>query len=183
MDSKPQTVFAIEPTSDLSEAKNNTNGAGQIFKVAFFMLRRRQSKKSKVSVDMGPDKGMWRRLLGSMRPLHIHDNEESAPVATVESVTPSTKSKEDFEDALPMALPSPSPLSSSSPTSRSSSFNTSHYVSAANLQDLDDIGNDDNDDQRSTRDDGEGDEMIDAKAEEFIAQFYEQMRRQRYDIY
>lgn len=143
------------------------------------MIRRRQSKKQKASVDMGADhKGLWRRLLGSVRPLHIHGN-VSPPTAARDTSLPPLKRKEDFEEALATPLPShsTSPSSSSvSRTSRCSSFGTSQYASATNLEELDD--NTDGDD-----DENGGDEMIDAKAEEFIAQFYEQMRRQRYDNY
>lgn len=57
------------------------------------------------------------------------------------------------------------------------------YASAANLQDLDQNDGEDeeiNNDKVSSNVDGEDeDEMIDAKAEMFIAQFYEQMKLQR----
>ncbi|CAK9310151.1 unnamed protein product [Citrullus colocynthis] len=182
MDSKPQPV---KPTSNSGNTKKKSGGAVQIFKVVLFMLRRRQSKKPKVSVDMGSEKGLWRRLLGSIRPLHIQGNKSPPTVARVDmSLAPSKPKKEVFEGAL-MPLPSPSPspspsLSSSSfsRTSRSSSFGTSQYASATNLQELDD-NIDGNNDKSAMEDDNGGDEMIDAKAEEFIAQFYEQMRRQR----
>lgn len=170
MDPKSQPV---KPTSDSGKAKKKSGGAVQIFKVALFMLRRR-SKKSKAPVDMGSDKGMWRRLLGSMRPLHIQGNESSPTAIEADMTLTLSKSKEDFEESsMPLSSSSPSPSLSSSSfshASRSSSFGTSQYASANNLQELDE-NSDDNDNG--------GDEMIDAKAEEFIAQFYEQMRRQR----
>ncbi|XP_038896144.1 uncharacterized protein LOC120084438 [Benincasa hispida] len=182
MDPKSQP---IKPPSNSDNTKSKkSGGAVQIFKVAFFMLRRRRSKKSKASVDMGSDKGLWRRLLGSMRPLHIQGNASPPTTAQVDMPLAPSESKEVFEEALmplPSPSPSPSPSSSSfSHTSRSSSFGTSQYASAPNLQELDDNTEGD-DDENAIENDNGGDEMIDAKAEEFIAQFYEQMRRQRHN--
>ena len=56
----------------------------------------------------------------------------------------------------------------------------SNYASAIGLSDLlEDEGEESNKEEMFCYD--EGDEMIDAKAEEFIAHFYEQMRMQRMD--
>lgn len=82
---------------------------------------------------------------------------------------------EQFEDVLP---PPMSPHGPYSPCFSSSSGDSmSRYASAQNLQELDREGGGGNDDDC----DYGGDEMIDAKAEVFIAQFYEQMRLQRLD--
>ncbi|XP_011659385.1 uncharacterized protein LOC105436176 [Cucumis sativus] len=181
MDTNSQPV---KPNSSSGNTKTTSrNGAVKIFKVALFMIRRRHSKKPKASVDMGADKGLWRRLLGSIRPLHIHGN-EPPPTAARDMSLPPSKPKEDFEEALmPLPSHSTSPSSSSlSRTSRSSSFGTSQYASASSLQEFDD-NTDGDDDENEIHEDNGGDEMIDAKAEEFIAQFYEQMRRQRYNNY
>ncbi|KAG7025579.1 hypothetical protein SDJN02_12076, partial [Cucurbita argyrosperma subsp. argyrosperma] len=163
----------VEPSADSGKAKKKSGGVMKIFKVALFMLRRR-SNKSKATVDTGSDKSVWRRLVGSMRPLHVQGN-ESPPMSL-----PPLKSKKNLEE-----LPTTWSLSPSSPssslsftrTSRSSSFGTSKYASAINLQELDGRNDDDND-KNVIEDNNGGDEMIDAKAEEFIAQFYEQMRLQ-----
>lgn len=174
MDLKSQPTLTVEPTSDSDKANKSGGGADHIFKLTFFMLRRRRSKKSKETVDMGSDKGMWRRLLGSMRPLHIQGNESPPPTAAkVDKSSSPSKPKEEFEES-PMALPSvlSSSSSSISHVSRCSSFGTSQYASA---------NSDGDDDDNAIEDDGGGDEMIDAKAEEFIAQFYEQIRRQRHN--
>ena len=75
-----------------------------------------------------------------------------------------------FED-----LHSPTYQSGAS-SSSSSEDGMSCYASAVNLQEL----NKDNDEDDEYEDGG--DEMIDAKAEEFIAQFYQQMKLQQMDL-
>ncbi|KAG6575790.1 hypothetical protein SDJN03_26429, partial [Cucurbita argyrosperma subsp. sororia] len=164
-----------QPISNSGQTKKKSNRAMQIFKLSLFMLRRR-SKKSKASVDMGSDKGLWQRLLASIRPLHIEDN-ESPPTIVHTSLAP--KPKEVYEESpIPLSSSPSSSFSSStlfSCTSMSSSFCTRQHASEPNLQELDNDSESDNDENTI---DG-GDEMIDAKADEFIAQFYEQMRRQQ----
>nr|KYP47555.1 hypothetical protein KK1_030750 [Cajanus cajan] len=87
-----------------------------------------------------------------MRPLHLQSTR--SPRATpVQS--PSAAAEEPY---------SPSP-----PSSR--------YASAEGLNEL--VKSEE--EKESREEDGDGDEMIDSKAEEFIAQFYQQMRLQRFD--
>ena len=61
-----------------------------------------------------------------------------------------------------------------------SSETMSQYASASNLQDLDEQ-EEDEDDPDKVFDAIGADDMIDAKAELFILQFYQQMRRQNVD--
>ncbi|PON61670.1 cotton fiber protein [Parasponia andersonii] len=171
----------------------NRRGAAHLIKVALYMIRRR-SRKSNKSVDMASG-GMWNRLVGSMRPLHhlhshsspnllalkneLHDHDHDVIISSVQ--------------AAPM-----SPGASSITTSSSSDQDgMSRYASAANLQELDtesryasavnlrdldhetDESESEDHHQTTSYDENGGDEMIDAKAEEFIAQFYEQIRLQR----
>jgi hypothetical protein len=129
----------------------------------------------------------WKKLLSSMRPLHINSNQSAqrsigdrapmAPLTSKEVVeqskvyAPSAASEdvEQFELFTPPWSPAPK-------STGSSSGQTSQYASAQNLQELDDQS--DEDDEDSYYDDKFGDEKIDMKAEEFIAKFYGQMKLQ-----
>ncbi|KAL1060423.1 hypothetical protein V6Z11_1Z099000 [Gossypium hirsutum] len=114
-------------------------------------------KQSKlVQANMVP-KVSWKRLLGSMRPMHIQSNQSPPP--TIEA-----NLEEDIE-AAPW-----SPMASSD-----SSF-MSQYESPLNQE----IHVMEPSEEESWFDDDGGDEMIDAKAEEFIAQFYQQIRLQNF---
>ncbi|XP_023004875.1 uncharacterized protein LOC111498054 [Cucurbita maxima] len=167
----------VEPSTDSGKAKKKSGGVMKIFKVALLMLRRR-SNKSKATVDTGSDKSVWRQLVGSMRPLHVQGN-ESPPTISLPPLKPK-KNLEELPTTCSLSPSSPSSLLSFTRTSRSSSFGTSKYASAINLQELEGRNDDDND-KNVIEDDNGGDEMIDAKAEEFITQFYEQMRRQHHN--
>ncbi|XP_059436218.1 uncharacterized protein LOC132169155 [Corylus avellana] len=133
-----------------------------ILKAASFALRR--SKKSKpIHVEAVESKGMWRRLVGSMLPLHGNQ-------------LPSLQTSECSDDTAQSTV-SQSGASSSS----CSEASVSRYASAANLAELDRSEDDDDDDHEAYRDCSGGDEMIDVKADVFIARFYEQMKLQRMD--
>ncbi|KAF3436516.1 hypothetical protein FNV43_RR23608 [Rhamnella rubrinervis] len=144
-------------------AAKKRRGGVRLLKVALFMIRRR-SEKSK-SVDVA-SRGLWKRLVGSMRPLHLQGNPASPPpvIKNEPNMTPRSELYEDVQ------LGPHSPRGAMS--SASSEDGMSRYASAVNLQELDPTNGEDEID---------GDDMIDAKAEEFIAQFYEQMKLQRLD--
>ncbi|KAI5680506.1 hypothetical protein M9H77_01733 [Catharanthus roseus] len=171
-----------------AEKKLKKRGSFGFFKAALSMVRRSRSSSDvkkkpppieipkpsdeEVAVPNNNSKGEnWKKIVGSIRPLHVPDN--NTPTA----LSPST-TVDCFDDLIPNAsscsFPSPSVYDGSSIGSMS------QYASASNLQDLDDNNNSDNenDDPDEVFDAIGGDEMIDAKAEEFIAQFYLQMKLQ-----
>lgn len=147
-------------------AVKKRRGGMRLLKVALFMIRRR-SEKSK-SVNMA-SRGLWKRLVGSMRPLHLQGNTPAPAPPAIEqepNMTPKTELYEDVQFG---------PVSPRGAASSSSSVDSmSRYASAVNLQELDPTNGDEDDEE-------DGDEMIDAKAEQFIAQFYEQIKLQRMD--
>lgn len=124
------------------------------------MIRRRSSGKTNPQELASGGGNMFNRLVGSMRPLHLQTNGES---------------------------PAKSQPESPSMTSSSSSEMSSQYGSAANLQEMDKcesryasaVNLRDMDVEDSYDEIDDGDEMIDVKAEVFIAKFYEQIRIQR----
>ncbi|KAJ4955433.1 hypothetical protein NE237_012216 [Protea cynaroides] len=149
----------------------------QLFRAALFMILRGSNKKSKsVHVEVA-SKGLWRRIVGSMRPLHLHDHKLQAEPTPPLSITIDIL----HEPPSPM---SPQTISSPSSSQASNSTDSTRlYASAPNLQELGRTAgcncHDDIDEIEEFSDCG--DEMIDVKAEEFIARFYEQMRLQRLD--
>ncbi|XP_055811883.1 uncharacterized protein LOC129881799 [Solanum dulcamara] len=158
-------------------------GAFSFLKAASLKLRRRsldlkQQKFSPEAVPPDDSKGEnWKKLVGSMRPLHLQDNQ--SPPSPHDPLPPPVKST-----SLPVEF-SEHFSSPYSPSPSTSSVGTmSQYASANNLQEL--YGeNNINDDNEEEEDPDQvfdaigGDDMIDAKAENFIAQFYEQMRLQK----
>ncbi|XP_062108230.1 uncharacterized protein LOC133819065 [Humulus lupulus] len=185
-----------------SSAVKKRRGAVQLIKVALYMIRRRSGKNKTVDVTSSGG-SIWNCLVGSMRPLHLQSHgspchrhsihDENDVVKSSSSPSPSPSPSLIQTAASPM-----SPGASSSYSSSSSDDEMSRYASAANLQELDtesryasatnlrELDNDDSEcDDRKTNnnnnlyDENGGDEMIDVKAEEFIAQFYKQIRLQR----
>ncbi|XP_027367930.1 uncharacterized protein LOC113873804 [Abrus precatorius] len=158
--------------------KKKGKGSKNIFKVALFMMRGR-SRKSKVLPAVNEEsKSVWRKLVGSMRPLHLQSNESlqhnaitSQPKEMITS-SPSENGEDGFESSSEFGC-SPSPSSS-------------RYASAVGLNEM--VSEEESDQKEKEElevvkdNDNDGDDMIDAKAEEFIAQFYQQMRLQNLDI-
>ncbi|PNX89700.1 hypothetical protein L195_g045822 [Trifolium pratense] len=143
-------------------------------------MMRGHSRKSTKAVFPVEDesKSTWRKIVGSMRPMHLQSN-QSPPriingennlkkVAIEKNNNIDIQGKDGF-DYEPESFLSPSPDSS-----RYVSATNSLYASAVGLNEMveeekeEEIGDD-------------GDDMIDAKAEEFIAQFYQEMRLQLMD--
>ena len=151
-----------------------------ILRVANYMLSLKSGKSKTAHTDVV---SKWKKLLSSMRPLHINSSRstqrsitDAVPMATLTSkeVYAPSAASEDVEQLEVFTPPwSPGPKS----TAGSSSGQTSQYASAQNLQELDDQRDEDDEDD-SYYDDKYGDEMIDMKAEEFIAKFYDQMKFQ-----
>lgn len=180
-------VTTTDTTTTLTlnnEPTRKKRGGMNLFRVALFMLRGQAggAKPKPIPVEVA-SRGMWKRLVGSMRPLHLQHNQSSTGL--IEAAPPTAPdrqmSADQFEDVLP---PPQSPHPSCSSGASSCDDSMSRYASAVNLQELLDRGYDndeeDEEDEENVHEGGNGgDEMIDTKAEEFIAQFYEQMRLQR----
>ncbi|KAK9983841.1 hypothetical protein SO802_033366 [Lithocarpus litseifolius] len=170
IDPNPENNIKTKQVSDYEKKKR---GPMHLVKVALFMIRTHKSNKPKpLPMDVAPSKDSWKGLVASMRPLHLQSDQSSPPPSIVEAPKPIVTSPmvEYFED-----LHSPTYQSGAS-SSSSSEDGMSRYASAVNLQEL----NKDNDE--NDEDEDGGDEMIDAKAEEFIAQFYQQMKLQQMDL-
>ncbi|CAN4093006.1 unnamed protein product [Withania somnifera] len=164
-----------QPQLPVTEKKKQ--GAFGFLRAASRKLRGRsldlkQQKFSQEVVSPADSKGEnWKKLVGSMRPLHLQDKSppSSHPPPPVRSPSLPAECFEIFS----------SPYSPSSSTSSAGTM--SKYASANNLQELCGERNDNNEEEDPDRafDAIGADDMIDAKAENFIAQFYEQMRRQQ----
>ncbi|KAJ1412579.1 hypothetical protein SESBI_20307 [Sesbania bispinosa] len=154
-----------------------------VLRVALFMMRSRSRKSSVLPIDDG-SKSVWRKLVGSMRPLHLQSN-QSPPSISI--------SKTDND--VHLAPPSPSEyktdcgsdVTEEEPYSPSPA--SSRYASAVGLNELvqsdeenemkQEVIVEEENESEERCDNVDGDEMIDAKAEEFIAQFYKEMTLQR----
>ncbi|EEF47300.1 uncharacterized protein LOC8265154 [Ricinus communis] len=161
--------------------KKKKRGPMHVFRVALYMIKSNKSKKSK-SVSVGTV-SIWKKLfgLGSMRPLQMPSDPLSPPLHLLEGGTTGTGVPpvltRSVVEHLEVFTPPMSPAQAS--VASSSSCGMSQYASATNLQLLDEGDESDEDDQEvDINGDKGGDEMIDLKAEKFIAQFYQQMRLQ-----
>ncbi|XP_027935809.1 uncharacterized protein LOC114190930 [Vigna unguiculata] len=202
-DQKAITAHESPKKTDTHSSSKKTKRSKNIFKVALFMMRSGRSRKPKIIVDE-ESKSVWTKIVGSIRPLHMptdkstphDDNSESTPQSkTTISSTPFANCIDHGDDAF----------DSASAFTRSSSRCSSRYASAVGLNEMvqeaenekdgEKENNNNNDDDNKGEEEGvkekningdsndaEGDEMIDAKAEEFIAQFYYQMRLQHLDV-
>lgn len=154
-------VADLPPMNAEKRNKKKKSGAFGIFRAALHILRKKPDEKEEARKKMktAESDGNWKKIVGSMRPLHVQDTPQS-PMCQMS----------------PMSDYFPSPAS---PAASSSCGTMSQYASALNLRDLDNC-----DDENEEGDPDEvfdaitGDEMIDAKAEEFIAQFYKQIQIQ-----
>ncbi|MGD7217388.1 cotton fiber protein, partial [Ralstonia pseudosolanacearum] len=169
----------IIPTPrSLSTTKKH--GFLNMFKVVAYMVRRRNAKKAGVDVA---SKGAWKKLVGVMRPLHHQalPNNQTPPHPSIKRIEIPNKglTLSSYQNAPP------SPVSPhkywNMPSPSTTDGGRSRYASALDLQELDK-----SDDQvEVVIDDGcyeedfEGDAMIDARAEEFITNFYYQIKLQR----
>ncbi|CAL0300230.1 unnamed protein product [Lupinus luteus] len=183
--SNPNTIV-VHPSDYDQEPKpsplnqKKKHGTKNIFKVALFMMRGHHRKSKLLPVDDGST-SIWRKLVGSMRPLHLQNN--NSPIQTLKAKSNTTvtlpyenqnttdyHSEVDGFDSASDFANSPSPASS-------------RYASAVGLNEMvQDEENHKEEENVMVEEDGNGDEMIDAKAEEFIAQFYREMKLQSLDI-
>lgn len=177
------------------EKNKKKRGAFTLFKAAtLLIIRRRPEGKPKPEV---PSKVTWKKIVGSIRPFHLQDNQSPQPSAHSIAASPTVEQRpDDVSTPLP-----PSPHAIINRSSANSDDGMSQYGSTTNLQELDKGSEsqyasavnlqavakqgetDDNDDggDDGISNNNVGDEMIDSKAEEFIAKFYQQMRVQHLD--
>lgn len=184
-----------------------------LFKTAMVMLRGRPTEKpkstklinaAKTNDNFNSDEN-WKKLVGSIRPLHSQDIRSPPPHiprAAKAFSAASTSSDDDYFGASP-ALSTTSwgtsygssnslqELAESGRMKQSESTNSlsglsidnlSRYASALNLNDLDvdeEVDEDVENESDNVLENCEADDMIDSKADEFIARFYDQMKGQR----
>lgn len=144
-------------------------GGINIVKACIDALRHRQppGKKTETRKNEANPRTMLNRVVGSIRPLHLQD--VGSPIHP--SAVPASDHFEDTVLPSPLACPwGKARRSLSSRSSVSDEGGTSRYASAVNLQELDRA-----EDGNGEESEG-GDEMIDVKAEQFIARFYQEMR-------
>ncbi|XP_057733974.1 uncharacterized protein LOC130949202 [Arachis stenosperma] len=168
----------FSPGREIIEAKPRLKKqrSRNIFKVALSKMRGRSEKPKAIQVDDdGSKSNTWRKLVGSMRTLQMQD--DAADYYSSAASSPSN----------PNMVKSPSvDRFESFPNSPLSNFaSSSRYSSAVGLDKL--VENDESltkeEDITKKHDDdhSDGDDMIDAKAEEFIAEFYLQMKLQKFN--
>ncbi|XP_028771162.1 uncharacterized protein LOC114728418 [Neltuma alba] len=147
-------------------------GPMYFIKVALFMIRGTSDKSKGLSASNS--KSLWRKLVGSVRPLHLQlqqvaESEAKRPVPP--ALTHQSPARSEFsEDSL--LSPTAGSSTSASETPYASALGLSEMVQGEHEEEA-------VDESDSASDDGNGDKMIDAKAEEFIANFYNEMRLQR----
>ncbi|KAK4756515.1 hypothetical protein SAY87_006642 [Trapa incisa] len=166
----PITSNVVKLPIPSNNGKKKRSAMG-IFRAAMFMWRRRTSRKrSKVAATLQTESpvasgDLLNKVVGYMRPLHATGGESplhlAADIAAVHPPLPKAA------ETLMLTSASPSPSELYDDVASSSDEGTSQYASALNLQEL------------AMKADS-GDDMIDVKAEEFIARFYQQMRIQNH---
>ncbi|CAI8619122.1 unnamed protein product [Vicia faba] len=183
----PQDDVGLElepkPTPILTKKKHSPMRS---LRVALHMIRGNSKKSNVISTD-DESKSSWKKFVGSMRPLHLQSNQ--SPRLSSQS------NHRKFDEMTILPPPSPSesgggsmfidfsideePFSPFSPSPASS-----RYASAIGLNEL--VSSDEENDRpdvikEECNENDDGDEKIDSKAEDFIAQFYHQMRLQRFN--
>ncbi|ESW35156.1 hypothetical protein PHAVU_001G211600 [Phaseolus vulgaris] len=158
------------------------SGGMRFLRVALLVMRGRSRKPKAIhqvgQIDDG-SKCRWRKIVGSMRPLHLQSNQTPRSVSDSAAVFYSPKSPaKDCGGNVSDFVAEEEPYSPSPPSSR--------YASAVGLNEL--VQSDEENEKQEVimeedeeQVDGDGDEMIDSKAEDFITQFYQEMRLQRMD--
>jgi hypothetical protein len=150
------------------EKMKKKRGSFSLFKTALTMVRGKKGDKEptkkipRTSSAPALANGDWKSLVGSVRPLHLNEIDQSPPPSILR-----TESLDSFTTTQASPAPSSSTLS--------------QYASVSSLQDL--VDSDREDDPDTAFDAITGDEMIDSKADEFIAQFYKQIQIQNTETY
>ncbi|GAB4830552.1 hypothetical protein Ancab_020316 [Ancistrocladus abbreviatus] len=166
------------PHDDLEKKKRSVM---HLIRAALFMLRGKNKKSNSLATTSS-----LTRLFGLVRPLHLPDNQQSLPALQLPPQATSMMRVKSVDDMSEIS-DRPALQEWSTPLHEGLSSSTagdqmSRYASAMNLQELD-VDDDNVYNEESDNDayyDGiEGDKMIDVKAEQFIAQFYQQMKLQQ----
>lgn len=158
------------PKVKVAKDKANASKKGgplRLMRAALFLIKGRSPGKlaSTDVVKLADKNGLWRNLVGAVRPLHelphctLSPPPPSPPAFLVEPID----SPMDFFHEVPQPPPSP-------PLGFDEVDGMSRYASAEDLTELD---------RQEVCCDGNvdgGDDAIDVKADEFIAKFYKQMR-------
>ncbi|XP_047174431.1 uncharacterized protein LOC124842061 [Vigna umbellata] len=156
------------------------SGGMRFLRVALLVMRGRSQKPKAIQqvgqIDDG-SKSRWKRVVGSTRPLHLQSNQSPCSVSDSASFFHSPKwPAMECRGNASNFVAEEGPHSPSLPSSR--------YASAVGLNEL--VQCDEENVKQEVivkeceeRIHGDGDEMIDSKAEDFITHFYQEMRLQR----
>jgi len=224
-DPKSKTTIDHIPQPQPILKKRSSKLSKNFFKVVVFMMRGHSRKTKSIMPIDNVSKGMWKKLLGFMRPMHLQSNQSPPQIlngdnnhkkVVIENNVNSTidnQGEDGFHNASEF-LNSPSPTRSGL-----ASVASSRYASAVGLSEMveeekeEEIVEKDNNNNNNENDDDmidadaaglnemveeekkeeiadkdsnnneiDEDDMIDAKAEDFIAKFYREMRLQRMDV-
>ncbi|GMJ01035.1 hypothetical protein HRI_003772700 [Hibiscus trionum] len=155
------------PSDQLPLPRRRKRSATRIVvKAMLYMLHSKSSKSKPAQHNNTVPKFSWKRVIGSMRPMHLQSNR--SPSHIIKAVESGTVLEHEEANL------GPSSLTAVSISSFDSVCDMSEYESPSNQE----VHVTEPGEEECWFDDGGGDEMIDAKAEEFIAQFYQQMRIQ-----
>jgi hypothetical protein len=166
--------------------KGPSKRSKNFLKVALLMMRGHSRKSTKTVFPVDDEsKSIWRKIVGSMRPMHLQSDQSPPQIINGENNLKKVIIEKNInvdiqsEDGFDYGSVSSLPLSPDS--SQYASATNSLYASAVGLNEM---VEEEKEEEIVNKDDivGDGDDMIDAKAEEFIAQFYQDMRLQRMDI-
>ncbi|CAI8584011.1 unnamed protein product [Vicia faba] len=182
-------IITFNPNTTLDENPQpksiiKNKGSKNFFKVALIMMRGRSRKSSKAIVPVDDEsRGIWRKLVGSMRPMHLQSNQSPPQILNgqnnLKNVKVVVETADDRQGQDGFEYPyTPSPVSS-----RYASEASSRYASAVGLNEMVEEEKEEEIVNKGCENYGDGgDDMIDAKADEFIAHFYQEMRLQRMDV-
>ncbi|KAK7284601.1 hypothetical protein RJT34_19350 [Clitoria ternatea] len=184
MEQTPNNVVVTDPPLQDDQPKPITpkkkSSPMHALRVALFKMGGKSRKSIKVAQDNNNNdndspRSTWKKFVGSMRPLHLQSTR--SPRAVSQPASPaSSDSKTDIGGSVSDFPTEEEPFSPSPSSSR--------YASAVGLNEMVHSDEENEKPEVIVEEDEHadtGDETIDAKAEEFISQFYEQMRLQRLD--
>ncbi|XP_047312982.1 uncharacterized protein LOC124916298 [Impatiens glandulifera] len=164
----PATTFSGD---DEKKKKKKTNDKSFVLLKAAISLLRRKSKP--IQPDVVSQPVVLNKIIGSIRPpLHLPDELSSpncsSPAFSDQSFVTATNQQD---------LVNQSDRVDSSESLKGLRKNhSSAFASAINMLELGSDGESDDDDEVEEQNHHEGDEMIDRKADEFIANFYSKFR-------
>ncbi|XVF32858.1 hypothetical protein REPUB_Repub17cG0118900 [Reevesia pubescens] len=177
-------MAAHDYQNDLPLSKpKRSSAAMHLLKLVRYMLRLKSKKSKSNSIQVnGASSSSWKGVLGSMRPMHLQSNQSPPPAIEAKTAIIPPASESTPEEAITLLVSPMADVSARSPPLSISSYGSvgdmSQFESPSN-QDIHVIKpSEEITEEECWYDDEGGDEMIDAKAEEFIAHFYEQMRLQ-----